>query len=611
MKTRHLTILLNSIAVVALGICTQLTQAYRLFAKEVENPWLNDQAWITGHLAQPGGVAQLLTSALTQCYAIPLVGALAFTVISAIIVVSLHSFSWRRHTLSLCLLPPVFLFLSHESSFYSLRGDVALMLAVAIAAACNAIRVRNGVVMALLSAVGTALAYWCAGSAAVVTAVLLVVMACIRREWLAVVLPPLALLGMAAVAVHTGHYASWQYAITPLQYYEWPSTYFFQIYAWSSAVLAVLADVLYSHTKMPERWRYVLPVICLVAIGAMGMNMYGAVHSVKNYMLRQEEWMAQQRDWQGIIQLREHSDEKTCFVSYLNLALAETGQLTERLFEFRPYVVSIDEVMDDDGAGFQSDGATGASRQRKTPADTAGSDSIADRQVCSPLLMKSDELSRDGQKVQSAVMYEWGGAALCNAQKAAFETNMLTPGCCDAAELKRLVVTNAVFETPLVAEKYLRRLQRTTFHKAWADSVIANRVAFDKTVAAIRRTLPKDNTLYMKTQIVKTLQSITETDPANEVAAQFYEAYLLLTIDRTGLREWAEKRHASGKKLSTLLQQALIYCIPKGMERDAWLKTCRTLGVSDTVIEQEKNWKNESEKYQNSFWQYMGNYYIG
>lgn len=597
MKYRNL--IIYAIVALVLFAAAQLTQQYRFYAKEAENLWMNDSQWIADTLLKPGGFSQFVTSALTQFYALPFVGPLVFALIGTLTVVCsdvlartfraslFASHSGRAGLFPIGLLVPVFLFLSHENAFYNLRGDIALLMALAFALL---VRVRWKMLYGFI----VLLEYCLIGSATIVTVAIFTIASLLRRRWIEAALPPVALLAAGCLACHMGTFTSFEQAFSPLQYYEWPSTYYFQIYAWVAAVIGCC--------------RIFAPAV-LVAAPAIGFGMYSAVHNEKNYALRTDEWHVRQHDWQAIISHHEGRDERNCFVSYINLALAETGQLTERLFEFSPYTVSAAEAnaaaagqQKADAANDHTDGYTGASLQ----ASAAGEETM----VCAPILMRSDELSRDGQKQQSIVMYRWGGAALCNAQKAAFETNMLTPGCCDPEEMKRLVVTNMVFDTPLVAAKYLRRLQRTTFYHDWATQLLADMAPLKAEADQLRKSLPHDNTLYMKTQVVKTLRSITETAPDNQVAAQFYEAYLLLSIDRQGLRHWAEKRHAQGRPLSTLLQQALLLSAPADTEQSLWFAECERLGVGKDCIGDFRNLLAGSypSYYDTSFWNFYARY---
>lgn len=596
MKAKHISIWLSAAGIAALGVCAQMLQAYRFYGKEAEHLWLNDSMWLTDHIATPGGIVQLLSSALTQMYAMPGAGAIVYAAVTASIVGAL--WAWGRRVHVLFLLPAVFLFLSHENGFYNLKGDIALMTAVLVGVMP---RVSRRMVDVAVTVMGIALCYWTIGSATIVAALLIALRAAADRRWTTAVAAPLTALAVGCVLKMAGNYVTWTEAFTPIQYYDWPSTFFFQLYAWGSVVLIGVGIAIERKHSVRATEVMAFEVLSAVFVGVMGWQMYRAVHNEKNYIMRTEEYMARQGDWDGIISLREKIADRNCFVSYVNLALAERGLLTERLFEFRPYVVSRAEIMDmGEGNIFQGDAMTGASQQQHMQTDSIP--------MTAPLLMKSDELSRDGQKVQSIVMYAWGGAALCNAQKAAFETNMLTPGCCDPDELKRLVVTNAVFETPAVADKYLRRLQRTTFHRAWADSVIAHPKAFAATIDAMRRALSKDNALYMKTQIIKTLESVTQSNAKNEVAAQFYEAYLLLSKDGNGLLKWAERRHAQGKALGTLLQQAVIYHAHR-TKRDVCDTYCRSLGVSEETIHCYY-YPEKMNDYEHSYWNYTGHKWI-
>ena len=260
-----------------------------------------------------------------------------------------------------------------------------------------------------------------------------------------------------------------------------------------------------------RRWVPVLQWLGLFVPVVLMTVLYGSVHSPKAYLLRADEWRANHQDWDGIIEAHRGQSQPTPFMSYLNLALAQRGQLVTRMGEFNPYIAWSDEA-----------------------------------QMYSPVLMTQNELSRDALKLQSCLCMAWGGAALCNAQKAAYEANFLTPGDTDPIELQRLVLTNQLFETPATAQKYLRRLRRTTMHHAWADERLARPELLQTDVDRLAETLPDEDSFYMKTQVVRVLRQEAMRNPDNRVAAQFYEAYLIQSRDSVAFRHWREFLNQQG-----------------------------------------------------------------
>lgn len=595
---------------IGLLVCAYQLQQYRFFAKEAERLWISDEIWIFEQLQRPSGAAQLVTSALTQFYSIPFVGPVVITLISFLIyllgVGCLRAMDNRPQT-AICsqtvffILPAVFLFLSHESVLYGYRGDVALMFGMLFGYVFVQIvtRLKKGWMISIVALLLTGVAYLATGSAAVITVVVICIYSIKHRQWLSILLSVAIWLFVVCYSVKAGYFISLEEAISPLQYYEWPSTYYFQLFAWISVLVAFVAGAILQRISMKPLWQGVVFVGVMVFAVVQGMTMYQGIHNSRNYELYAEEWLCRQGDWDGIIAMHEGSNQQTCFLSYLNLALAQKGQLTERLFQFNPLVKSIKELpIDMDSQSFQGDedGQSGASRLQQSV------DSAARQMICAPLLMKFDEFSREASKLQSAVQMAWGGAALCNAHKAAFEANMLTPGQTDAQELKIQIITNAVFGTPKVAEKYLHILQKTTFYKDWANEMLSSKDALEKLAAPLRKGLPENNALYMKTQVGKTLQNtVLDADgqlrvPVGSIASQFYEAYILLTLDKNAILHWAQT--LKGEKLSSLLQQAIcVFAQPDEIS---------SFGVSYSILQQFQALQQHQEPtgYRTSFWNF-------
>ena len=496
------------ILAVTLAAVMQWTQQYRFYAKEVEHLWLNDSLWIVSWLKVPGGMAQLMTSALTQFFGICGVGASVMSVL----LTSLIGLGWgitrklggSTWVMSWWLLPVAFLFLCHENGYYGIRGTLSTVLAVG--GAWWYARHQLG----WLAVVLIGLTFWMAGASAGLLALMIVAIELMNgRRWLIMGLSVLTVVLAAGLAVRHGVWISMEEALTPAQYYEWPSTYYTPIYAWVSMLVLLL---LASNKRQPKMTR-VLSVLGVLVSVTVASGLYSMVHNPRIYLLREDEWRASQEDWDGIIASHEGLNTPTPFISYLNLALAQKGQLVQRMGEFRPYIAWSDEA-----------------------------------QMYSPVLMTQNELSRDALKLQSCVCMAWGGAALSNAQKAAYEANFLTPGDTDPVELHRLALTNQLFETPATAQKYLRRLSRTTMHHAWADERLTDPSLLAHEAESLGKTLPEEDGFYMKTQVVRCLHQTAYQHPENQVATQFYEAYLIQSRDSVAFRHWHEFLDEQGTK---------------------------------------------------------------
>ncbi|MCF0179099.1 MAG: hypothetical protein HUJ97_02465, partial [Bacteroidales bacterium] len=405
MISKRQTYWLIAIVTILIAFLLQSLQEYRLYAKEAEHLWLNDSLWIEMQLVKLGGFVQVLTSFFTQFFQFYGVGAILLSVLFAFVFYLCikigRSFGINDCFVMLWLFPLLFMVLCHEHTYFNLKGHFAFAIALLLSY-CYIRLFGKGLWLRRFSGVGVILiklfslisiivfGYILVGSAIVVAvAVVSLYELLAHRNWWTLLVAIITFVLCAGFAVKFRYCVDMEHALTPLQYYEWPTTYFFPMYAWLSVpVILVLGKVLArEYSKKTQIWIFVGSFIVAVCTFA---NMYGMVHNEKVYQLRKDEWMARNEDWDGIIEAHAKTKEPTPFISYLNLALAKKGQLVQRMSEFNPYIVWSDEA-----------------------------------KMYSPVLMTHDELSRDALKLQSCVFMNWGGKALANAQKSAFEANFL------------------------------------------------------------------------------------------------------------------------------------------------------------------------------------------
>lgn len=501
-----------------MAVVLQWVQEYRFYAKECEHLWLNDWMWIAPHFAQPGGSVQLLTSAITQFFCLKWVGATSLAIVFGLVLLIAHKIQQKLDIafcfLSLWLFPIGFMFLCNEHTYFNLRGHFAILLSLLISYWLIVVYEKvneASITKALSAAVAVLFAYWLVGSMSVIIAEMTLAHVLIRRkDWILIVVSILSYLLVAGILTTMHFFANLEEALTPAQYYEWPASYSTPMLVWLILpFVPILGSYLSSRlAKTAAKAGWVNPLVMAVSMVlsiAVITDAYSSVHNSRVYQLRQDEWNARCGNWDAIISSHKGTREPTAFISYLNLALAKRGMLVQRMTEFNPYILWSDEA-----------------------------------KMYSPVLMVNDELSRDALKLQSCVFMEWGGEALANAQKSAFEANFLTPGETDPVELQRLVLTNSLFDTNHTARKYLRRLARTTMYAHWAEARLADESLVDDEVEAMARTLPVNDGFYKKTQVGKMLRQIVMQNPRNSIASQFYEAYLIQSCDSVAYRHWKE-----------------------------------------------------------------------
>lgn len=483
-RTRH--IIFYAVAAVLVGVGIHLSQEFRFYNIAANELFIYDRAEIFGTLAETGGFAILTASFLSQFFCLPLAGTVILSglyILTAWLVWQVLSrMNGRLLMKGIAFLPVVFLFLCMENDYYRFQGHIAFVLVltalyVYVTLPQDKLRYAAGVIF-------IPLLYHLAGSAAVVFAVSALLWEVLGNglKGLYALIYPVVFLLTVFLYVKTSMTAGWEHALTPFMYYDWPSTYFFPLYAWASVpVLMLVASI---PVKSASRLSAYGAALGLTLALCLAGYFYNVVHSRSYYRLIREQQLAARSDWDGIIETADRR-QPNYLVSYLNLALAQKGQLIDKLGYYNPQPVS--KVM-----------------------------------YPTPNL-------KTGLSLQSAVYLAWGYVAA--ARQAAFDANMVTPGMHNPAQLKVLVLTNMALDSPEVARKYVNILEKTLFYRGWAGEM---RKALDDPsyepdeLRRLRKALPEEGEYVRYDGLKGDMRDILEADPSNEILSQFYTAYQML-----------------------------------------------------------------------------------
>lgn len=494
MKQNIGNIIFYAVAAFLMGTGIHLTQEYRFYNIAVNELFLYDWTDIWMKLGKTGGLATLMASFLSQFMHIPFVGTAIVTAIYMLVAALFVRIGGKITESSivkgLAFLPVVFLFLCLDNDYYRFQGHSAYLMALAALYAYLSLpddrtKLRYAAGILLIP-----LLYHLAGSVTAVFAVCILIYEMIRGglKGLAALIYPAAFLLTAFFYVEFSLVDSWEQGLTPFMYYDWPSTYLFPTYAWTSVPL--LPIVLWALDRkglgLSGRRQWWTMAGCLAAALVLAGYLYAQVHSRSYYRLIQEQQWAAEGDWDRIIETAD-SRQPNYLISYLNLALAQKGQLENRLGYYNPQPVS--KVM-----------------------------------YPTPNL-------KTGLTLQSTVYMAWGYVSA--ARQAAFDADMVTPGMHNPHQLKVLVLTNIALNSPQVAEKYIRILEKTLFYRTWAkdmrklidDPAAAEK---DETVARLRRALPDDGNYVRYDGLKGDMRDILAADPSNRILSQFHNAYLML-----------------------------------------------------------------------------------
>ena len=485
---------LHRIIVTAVCVCmaagVHLTQEFRFYNLESNDLFMYDWADIWARIQMTGGLSTLLASFLTQFMRIPFAGTVIVTGLYMLVAYLVYKVLSRIHesaiTGGFAFLPVAFLFLCMENDYYRFQGHVAFVLM--ISALYGYVCISKDKIRYLAGILIVPVLYHAAGSVAMVFAVsaMLFEIAKSGLRGLVSLVYPAVFAAVSAVYVKCSLVSSWEHAVTPYMYYDWPSTYFFPIYAW--AVLPALIPAVYLVSRMNLKASFVrlLAVAGLVLSFVIAGNLYSQVHTRSFYRLLQEQYWAENEEWDKIIRTADRR-QPNFLVSYLNLALANKGQLVQN---FRYY----------------------------------------NQQDLSSLMFPTQNL-KTGLYLQSTVYQAWG--YLGSARKAAFDGNVVTSGSRHPRQLQSLVRLNMVLGAYDVAEKYINILEKTLFYRGWACEMrgyLDNQEAIkqDKVMGMMYASIPLTDEYARYEGVAGDMRDIFQVCPSNAVLAQFYELYKIL-----------------------------------------------------------------------------------
>ena len=475
---------------VCMAAGVHLAQEFRFYNIESNDLFLYDWTDIWTRIQMTGGLSALLASFLTQFMRSPFAGTVIVTGLYMLVAYLVYKVLSRIHesamTGGFAFLPVVFLILCMENDYYRFQGHVAFVLM--ISALYGYVCISKDKIRYLAGILIVPVLYHAAGSVAMVFAVSAMLFEIVKSglRGLVSLVYPAVFAVVSAVYVKCSLVSSWEHAVTPYMYYDWPSTYFFPIYAW--AVLPALIPAVYLVSRMNLKASFVrlLAVAGLVLSFVIAGNLYSQVHTRSFYRLLQEQYWAENEEWDKIIRTADRR-QPNFLVSYLNLALAQKGLLVQNFKYYNQHDLSS--------------------------------------------LMFPTQNLKTGLSLQSTVYQAWG--YLGSARKAAFDGNVVTPGSLHPRQLQSLVRLNMVLGAYDVAEKYISLLEKTLFYREWACEMreyLDNPEAIkqDKVMGVMYASIPLTDEYARYEGVVGDMRDIFQVCPSNAVLAQFYELYKIL-----------------------------------------------------------------------------------
>ena len=479
------------------GLCFQ--EQYQMF--------LFDTGYFLERIVLPGGLADYISEFLVQFYYMPVLGG----AIIALLLIGIQTVVWglmkqygARHDFPgylLSFLPSIALWCAMGDQNVLLSFVVALFGALVIGWIHN--RFHNRLVKVVFELVSTALVYWFLGPVVFLYAALMIGDTLKNAKQKGSILSGIGysacilILTIAWILLST---QTLQYPVSRLflglNYYRYPGVTFLLIYiVMALAAFIPFLGMLHPHSSALQKWqksKWVMVASYVIVLFASVWGIRTSFDELTYEMIDYDFWIRTEQ-WNKII---EHAEKKPATsplsVSSVNLALSQTGQLPDRLFEF------------------YQNGAEGL-----FPAFT--------RDMTSPVST-------------SEVFYRLG--MVNDAERYMFEAQEAIPNFRKSARLTRRIaeceIINGNYE---VAAKLLRRLQKTLFYSNWANQTMAllgNEKAINRhTIYGKLRKYreKKQDFLFSDREMDQMLGLLFLNDKSNKMAYEYLMCYVLLQRD--------------------------------------------------------------------------------
>nr|WP_321353582.1 DUF6057 family protein [uncultured Draconibacterium sp.] len=460
----------------------QFLYSYHLFFKEQLQLFLFTPDYLLSYFQKPAGLARLAGDFFTQFFYLrgggPLVLAVVFTVEWILLQCVLKRIFSIKTSGWLALLPLAADFVSHLSLAYPLANSMGLALVITFFLLID--RINNKAVNSLLIFVLSFAGHYLFGSPAFALPFLILFS---KRFYQPVITAAISLLFLVIIpSVFRTDY------LLPLT-----TTYLFPVTSWKGIlppailILSLLISKLIAPVKSFQLGFATTAIVFVAIITFFGFRLNANQNLEKILALDSETYFGNNTK---VIELATKNRFENRFATYYtNMALAKTGQLSNRLLEF--YQPSFYGLI--------------------LP--------VSQNEHWQTILFSNE------------FFYLVGDMNL--AQHSAMLGNTFSPYNRSSRMMKRLAEINMVNEDYAGAEKYLRMLDKTLFHKKWAEKRLAENNALSNPgwLLEKRSQIAKTDTIRNGSEYLKSLEFLVEQNPQNKIALDYLLCYHLLNKD--------------------------------------------------------------------------------
>ncbi|MDX8338052.1 DUF6057 family protein [Draconibacterium sp. IB214405] len=460
----------------------QFFYSYHLFFKEQLQLFLFTHDYLLHYFQKPAALAHLSGDFLTQFFYLrgggPMVLALVFALEWLLIQRTLKQTFSIKTAVWWALLPVAADFVSHLSLAYPLANSMGLILIISFFLLIE--RIKHKTLASTLIVILSIFGHYFFGSTAFVLPFLILFSKHFYK--------PVGTAALSLLLIVVTPYLFRANYLLPID-----ATYLFPATSWKGILLPaiLIITVLISKMMAPiKRFQFgfaTLALLFAVVLTFFGFRINANQNLEKILALDSETYFG--NDTKVIELATKYKLENRFATYYTNMALAKTGQLSDRLLEFyQPSFYGL-------------------------------------------ILPVSQNENWQTILFSNELFYLIGDMNL--AQHSAMLGNTFSPYNRSSRMMKRLAEINMVNEDYEGAEKFLRMLEKTLFHKKWADKRLAenNATSHSQWLLEKRSQIAQTDTIRNGSEYLNALEYLVEQNSQNKIALDYLLCYHLLNKD--------------------------------------------------------------------------------
>lgn len=535
-----------------------------------------DGDYFSEKLSLPGGMADYIAEFIVQFYFVPILGALAIALIYTIIQ-WLYWALMRRlgaanslYPLSFILPIALWAYMGNENVMLSFGVAIIDILAVALLWTM----IKGKAARAISMAVAIPIAYWLFGSCVFSLVLFAAIYEIIddKRYWT---------IGLYALIAIASVLASGQIVDYPidrlfigLNYFRFPD-----ILPYVQLAIMVLAAILpmagkIDVSRLEGKAQKVIIAAETIVVALSAWGLIKVSFDETKYELIDYDYLVRTGHWNKIIEkATKKQPSLPMSVASLNLALYETGQLPDRMFEF-----------------FQNGG------EGLFPA--------FNRDFTSPL--------------STAEIYFRLGM-VNTAQRYMFEAQEAIPNYAKSTRMtKRLAETNLINGQYEVAAKYLGMLKQTLFYKSWAEDAStylynSKKIGTHPLWGKLRKYRYTEDFLFSEEEMDQMLGMLFVNCKENRMAYEYLMAYVMLQRDmKKFMAYYPLGRNLGYNHIPRSYQEALLFSWTQthrnfnGLPYSIIPEVMQAVNTFGSIYQQNPNDPRlKAEPLKSSYWNYL------